>query len=137
MRKFDCGVTVTDQACATSLDASATPKSVPARALGYVRVSTKRQVDADAYLDRQEEQLKAHYACRGVDLVEIFRDCGLSGTTDHRPGLQAMIEHALRPTSEITEIGTCCLSRLARDHDSLERYRRQLKGAGVGIVAID
>lgn len=47
-----------------------------------------------------------------------------------------MIEHARRPGSGITEIGTYSFSRLFRDHYLLEHYRRKLKRAGVGIVAI-
>ena len=106
------------------------------RALGYVRVSTQRQAEGGISLDNQEAKLKAHYARRGVELVDLYSDGGLSGTNDNRPGLQAMIEHAMRPGSGITEIGTYSFSRLFRDHYLLEHYRRKLKRAGVGIVAI-
>ena len=106
------------------------------RALGYVRVSTQRQAEGGISLDNQEARLRTHYAQRGVELVDIYGDGGLSGTSDNRPGLQAMIEHAIRPGSGITEIGTYSFSRLFRDHYLLEHYRRKLKRAGVRIVAI-
>ena len=106
------------------------------RALGYVRVSTQRQAEGGISLDNQEVKLKAHYAPRNADLVAIYSDAGLSGTNDNRPGLQAMIEHAMRPGSGITEIATYSFSRLFRDHYLLEHYRRKLKRAGVGIIAI-
>lgn len=106
------------------------------RALGYVRVSTQRQAEGGISLDNQEERLAAHYAGRGVELVDIHRDAGLSGTNDNRPGLQALFEHAMRPGSGITEIGVYSFSRLFRDHYLLEHYRRKLKRAGVRIVAI-
>ncbi|RYY28390.1 MAG: recombinase family protein [Sphingomonadales bacterium] len=106
------------------------------RALGYVRVSTQRQAEGGISLANQEQRLTAHYAHRGVDLVDIYRDGGLSGTTDNRPGLQALFEHALGAGSGITEIGVYSFSRLFRDHYLLEHYRRKLKRAGIRLVAI-
>lgn len=106
------------------------------RALGYVRVSTQRQAEGGISLDNQEDRLTAHYTQRGFELVEIHRDAGLSGTTDNRPGLQALFEHALRAGSGISEIGVYSFSRLFRDHYLLEHYRRKLKRAGVRLVAI-
>ena len=72
------------------------------RALGYVRVSTQRQADSGISLDNQEQRLRAHYAARGVELVAIHTDGGLSGTNDNRPGFQAMFAEAVRPGSGIT-----------------------------------
>lgn len=106
------------------------------RALGYVRVSTQRQADGGVSLDNQEQKLGDHYRRLGVELIDIYRDGGLSGTTDNRPGLQALFEHAMRPGSGITEIGVYSFSRLFRDHYLLEHHRRRLKRAGVRIVAI-
>ena len=106
------------------------------RALGYVRVSTQRQAEGGISLDNQEAKLGDHYRRRGAELVDVYRDGGLSGTTDNRPGLQALFEHAMRPGSGITEIGVYSFSRLFRDHYLLEHYRRKLKRAGVRIVAI-
>lgn len=106
------------------------------RALGYARVSTQRQAEGGISLANQEERLATHYKQRGVELVEVHRDGGLSGTNDNRPGLQALFEQALRPGSGITEIGVYSFSRLFRDHYLLEHYRRKLKRAGVRLVAI-
>ena len=111
-------------------------KAKTERALGYIRVSTQRQVEGGISLDNQEEKLTSHYAQRGVEYVDTYRDGGLSGTNDNRPGLQALFEHALRPASGITEIGVYSFSRLFRDHYLLEHYRRKLKRAGVRLVAI-
>ena len=112
------------------------PKPTTERALGYVRVSTQRQAEGGISLANQEERLTNHYAQRGVEYVDTYRDGGLSGTTDARPGLQALFEHALRPGGGITEIGVYSFSRLFRDHYLLEHYRRKLKRAGVRLVAI-
>lgn len=106
------------------------------RALGYVRVSTQRQAESGISLENQEQRLTAHYGQRGIELVEIHRDGGFSGTTDNRPGFQSLIEHAMRSGDGITEIGVYSFSRLFRDHYLLEHYRRKLKRVGVKIVAI-
>lgn len=106
------------------------------RALGYVRVSTQRQADGGISLDNQQTRLASHYKQRGIELIDIYKDGGLSGTTDNRPGLQALFEHAMRPGAGITEIGVYSFSRLFRDHYLLEHYRRKLKRSGVRIVAI-
>ena len=93
------------------------------RALGYVRVSTQRQAEGGISMANQEERLTAHNAQRGVEYVDTYRDGGLSGTTDNRPGLQARFEHALRPGGAITEIRVYSFSRFFRDHYLLEHYR--------------
>ena len=105
-------------------------------ALGYVRVSTQRQADGGISLHNQEQLLIAYYAQRGIELAEIYRDGGQRGTTDNRPGLLALFEHAMRPGSGITQIGIYTFSRLFRDHYLLEHHRRRLKRVGVRIVAI-
>lgn len=115
-----------------STEASATTK--PERALGYVRVATQRL--ADSFLDDQKVQLQEHYANRPVELVNIYSDYGVSGADNNRPGLQAMIAHALRPDSGITQIGVCSLDRLCRSDFLLGVYRRKLAPVGVSIVAI-
>ncbi len=106
------------------------------RALGYIRVSTQRQADNGIGCDYQKASLGDHYRRLGADLVEIYDDDGLSGSSDDRPGLQALFEHALRPGSGITEIGVYSLCRLFRDPDLLDHHRRKLKRAGIRLVAI-
>ncbi len=106
------------------------------RALGYVRVSAPSPTTASAGIDIQETRLRDHYRRRGFDLIEIYRDTGIAGTTDDRPGLQALFAHAVRPGTAITEIGVHSLSRLFRDRALLEHYRRKMAEADVRIVAI-
>ena len=106
------------------------------RALGYVRVSIQRQPEGGISLDTQAGRFAAHYCQRDVKLVDIYRDGGLSGTTDNSHGLQALFEHALRPGGGITEIGVYSFSRQFRDNSRLEHYQRQLEHAGVRFVAV-
>lgn len=105
-------------------------------ALGYARVSTPKQAEGGISLENQDDRIKAHCTARDIDLVELYRDAGASGTDDNRRGLQALIEHALRRDSGITMIVIYSFSRLFRDHYLLEHYRRKLKRVGVAIVAV-
>lgn len=48
------------------------------RAVGYVRVSTQEQVDGTS-LTSQEEQIRAYATLKGLDLVDVLIDGGISG----------------------------------------------------------
>ena len=111
-------------------------RSKSERALGYIRVSTQRQADGGVSLANQEERLAAHCQHHGIELMTTYADHGLSGTNDNRPGLQALMEHATRADSGVTQVVAYSFSRLFRDQFLLEDYRRKLKRAGVGMVAI-
>ncbi len=104
------------------------------RALGYVRISTRHR--AGVGIADQKAGLGDHYRRFGVDLVEIYRDRGRAGTADHRPGLQALLDHAARIDAGITEIGVHGFSRLFRDRDLFDHFRWTLEQAGVRIAAI-
>lgn len=110
------------------------PKPRIEYALGYVRVSTQLRDHGGISHDHQESRLGERGGQRGVELVYIYRDGGLSGAIDDRPGLQALLEHVLRPGSGVVEIGVYSSSRLLRD--LLEHYRRKPKRAGVRVVSI-
>ena len=106
------------------------------RALGYARVSTPKQAEGGISLENQDDRIKAHCVSRDVELVDLYRDAGATGTDDNRKGLQALFEHALRPDSGITMVVIYSFSRLFRDNYLLEHYRRRLKRGGVIIVAV-
>ena len=65
--------------------------------VGYVRVSTKGQVEDGISLAMQVEKIKAYAFLNDIDLVAIYGDPGLSGKTAiKRPGLQAVLTLARR-----------------------------------------
>ena len=47
-------------------------------AVGYVRVSTEEQADHGVSLDAQEAALRAYCSMRGLEMVELVRDPGVS-----------------------------------------------------------
>lgn len=102
--------------------------------LGYVRVSAR--TNGNSGPGAQEADLRDHYRRLGVDLIEVYRDIGIAGGTDDRPGLRALFARTLRPGNGITEIGVCSLSRVSRNLDLLDRYCQKLMLAGIRLVAI-
>jgi DNA invertase Pin-like site-specific DNA recombinase len=63
------------------------------RAAMYMRVSTDEQSVA-----RQEDELRAAAARMGLEVVEIYRDCGISGAggRDKRPAFDRLCGDAAR-----------------------------------------
>ncbi|MFN4360541.1 MAG: recombinase family protein [Hylemonella sp.] len=59
------------------------------QALIYARVSTVRQADDGVSMESQIEQCQLKAKALGVEVVQVFRDDGVSGRTDRRPGSQA------------------------------------------------
>lgn len=59
------------------------------RAVIYARVSTQRQADDGVSMDSQIEQCHMKAQALGVVVDQVFRDDGVSGRTDKRPGFQA------------------------------------------------
>jgi len=63
------------------------------KALGYLRVSGKAQIEGDGFT-RQREAISRFAAANGYVVVDWFEDGGVSGATelDDRPGLMATLE---------------------------------------------
>jgi DNA invertase Pin-like site-specific DNA recombinase len=53
-------------------------KGQPMKATGYCRVSSQEQVDGTS-LQSQENQIRAYCAMKGIDLVAVLVDAGVSG----------------------------------------------------------
>lgn len=83
------------------------------RVVGYVRVSTDRQVDAGAGLEVQRRAIRSWCRAEGHRLVDIVADRGVSGTLADRPALA----NALGRLRDGTARGLVVhrLDRLARD----------------------
>jgi DNA invertase Pin-like site-specific DNA recombinase len=110
-----------------------TPKRQPA--VGYVRVSTSKQVEEGGSLEEQRDALAFYAAANGLDLVAVHEDAGVSGARDQdrRPGLAAAID-SIR-TGEARVLLVRDLSRLARGLDLTGYLRVAVQKAG-GVVRV-
>ena len=95
--------------CFADLICDGGPMSNPKRAALYVRVSTDKQC-----VENQIRDLRLVAERRGWQVVEIYRDEGISGAKrrDQRPGLDAMLKDASRRKFDVVMVWA--LDRLGR-----------------------
>lgn len=86
--------------------------ATPAAALGYVRVSTDEQAREGVSLDVQCERIRAYAVAKGLGLVDVLADEGLSGKDLKRPALQALLARCER--GEVAHVVVWRLDRLTR-----------------------
>ena len=88
------------------------------KALSYIRVSGKGQVDGDGP-ERQRQAIARFARSAGLTLLEEFSDLGVSGTTElaDRPGLAALLDRL-----ESNGVKTVIVERA-------DRLARDLRGA--------
>lgn len=84
-------------------------------AVGYVRVSTEEQVEGGVSLEAQESALRAYCTMRGITLIEVVCDAGISAgkPLSTRTGGARVIELARRGT--VGSVIAWKLDRLFRD----------------------
>jgi DNA invertase Pin-like site-specific DNA recombinase len=81
-------------------------------AIGYIRVSTEAQAREAVSLDAQRERIEAYVTAKGLALVGVLMDDGVSGKTLDRPGLQALLDRCR--TGEVGHVIVWKLDRLTR-----------------------
>ncbi len=62
------------------------------RVIGYIRVSTEEQAKEGVSLENQVAKIKAYCKSQDWDLVEIFRDEGVTGKNLKREGVQELLK---------------------------------------------
>ncbi len=105
------------------------------KAFGYLRVSGKGQVDGDGF-PRQLQAIKGYTAERGIKLVRVFREEGVSGTKESadRPAWSEVMT-ALHSDGVRTVIIER-LDRLARDLMVQETIIADLRRNGFELVSV-
>ncbi len=108
----------------------------PAKAFSYLRCSGLGQVDGDTW-DRQTAAIAKYAKSHGLDVVDEFRDAGVSGTKDldNRPGLAALLDRVESNGVKIVLVENA--TRLARDLMVGEVILQQLTNAGCNVIAAD
>lgn len=102
-------------------------------AVGYIRVSTLAQVKDGESLKTQHTAIKSFCKKEGMDLLEIYRDEGISGgTVKDRPALCRLLDNIKGVDSIIVHR----LSRLGRNARELLNNVHHLNQAGVQVFFI-
>jgi DNA invertase Pin-like site-specific DNA recombinase len=105
-------------------------------AVSYLRVSGKGQIEGDGF-PRQREAVVRFAARNGYELVDEFRDEGVSGTKElsDRPGLAALIDRVESNGVKVVVVERA--DRLARDLMVSEVIIDQLTRAGAKVLTAD
>lgn len=112
------------------------------RVFGYIRVSTEAQVKQGYSLDEQKAEIEKYCACQGYELIDIFRDEGISGAKANedemnieRQGLVNMLSSVRK--DKVQYIVVLNTNRLWRSEFVKVIIQRELKKCHADIKAID
>lgn len=94
----------------------------------YLRVSTGEQTT-----DNQRQELEAVAARSGWDIVEVYRDAGLSGAKgrDQRPAFDRLLRDATRRQFDL--IAAWSVDRLGRSLQDLVAFLNEVNSVGVNL----
>jgi DNA invertase Pin-like site-specific DNA recombinase len=103
------------------------------KAVAYLRVSGKGQLDGDGY-DRQREAIAKYAEANDIELIAEFEDGGISGKTEleDRAGLAACLERIENNGVKLVLVESA--DRLARDAMVSELIVRQFQKVGGVII---
>ncbi len=100
---------------------------------GNTRVSTEMQ--PQSALDSQEAVACEFAKCNNIDIIKVFSDKGISGTTDNRPNFQEMIKYVENQNNDIQLIIVYKLDRLFRHEQLFDVYEYRLNKCGVFVLS--
>jgi len=103
---------------------------MPNRVAVYARVST-----ADQHPEAQLDQLRRYADARGLEIVEEYVDCGISGSKDRRPALDRLVADSRR--RRFDAVACVKLDRLARSVRHLTTLAADLDALGVDLIVVD
>jgi DNA invertase Pin-like site-specific DNA recombinase len=103
-------------------------------ALGYMRCSGRGQIDGDTW-DRQQDAITRYATTNGIEVVDWYRDEGLSGKTEleNRPGLAACLERVESNGVKLVIVESA--DRLARDSLVAELIVREFQKADTTVIS--
>lgn len=109
----------------------------PGAAAGYVRCSTREQATEGVTLAAQEERIRAYCTMKGLRLVEVVADPGVSGGDSFadRPGGARVLE--LVAVGAVAAVIVVKLDRAFRDTADCLVLTREWDRAGVGLHVVD
>ena len=101
------------------------------KVVGYIRVSSHKQVSEGASLERQEAGIKAYCVAKGFPEPQIISDEAVSGSKKNRPGFKQIV--AMCRAGELGQLVIYDFSRLHRDVANATEFRDIADRAGVEV----
>lgn len=112
------------------------PASLTTNAAIYLRVSTEEQAESGLGLEAQESRCRALVASRGWTLSGVYREEGVSGTTEpsSRPAFAALLAEV--EAGRVGAVVVLKIDRLARRAEWIHRVLREFEEVGAGVVSV-
>ena len=104
------------------------------KVIGYCRVSTEIQKEKDNSIKSQIKFITDYCQFNKLDLVNVFKDEGISGRISDRLGLNEMFEEIKR--NKIDILCVYSLSRLGRKLKDVIEFIEKLSKSGVEFISI-
>lgn len=106
-----------------------------AKAIGYIRCSSQEQADSGLGLEAQRERIKAYCTMKGLELVEVFEDAGVSGgkPLSTRPAGSRVLAEARKSQAVLI---VAKLDRLFRSVADAANTIAALEKKGIQIVSV-
>ena len=95
----------------------------------YIRVST-----SDQHPEMQEQELVEYVQCHDWTLYRIYRDDGVTGAREDRPGLNALRSDVKR--GRVNLVAVWSLDRMARSVRQLVELAEEFNSHGVDFVSL-
>lgn len=105
------------------------------RAVGYIRVSTLAQVEEGQSPDAQLQSIESFANYRNLQLIDVYRDDGLSGDNLQRPQLDALRQRIR--DGEVDVLIVRNIDRLTRNGSDLKELLDELDRHDVRLVTTD
>lgn len=103
------------------------------KAIGYVRVSTEKQVETGVSLEAQINKIKGWASLNDYELIHIYKDEGISGSSlSKRDG----ITEALSTVKKGMAFICYSLSRISRDTVDTIKISREIEKRGADLVSL-
>jgi site-specific DNA recombinase len=103
------------------------------KAVGYIRVSTEQQAVEGVSLEAQKAKIVAWCNANNYDLVNVFMDAGISGTS---MGKRTGLTDALKAVKKDMVLVVYSLSRLARSTQDTLSIANDINKAGADLVSL-
>lgn len=106
------------------------------KAVIYARVSSEDQAEEEVPIQGQIRECQAFAAAKGWQVVEVFKDEGISGRTDERPAFQRMMALAKEKPKPFDVIVAWKANRLSRKLEHRLTYQALLRRKGVKVSLV-
>ncbi len=104
------------------------------KVIAYCRVSTENQKE-EGTIDLQVNSIKEFCNKLGYELVEIFKDEGISGGLENRPALAEMFTFLEEKSKDVEAVIIWKLDRLARDLYIQEHLIKKLESLKIHLIS--